>query len=437
MRSLPFIRIATATGVLLALLGYPGRSLAETVRLYFDPATPQSVFAAGDIKAALEQRKYKVHTHDLAALVKAGAGKKVVLALATDRTTTAMLAAQGGKPATSPGEQGYAIRTTTAPDLSYWVLGGDANGAMYGGLQLAENIQFHDVGRAYDEEETPFLKNRGIKFNLPLDKESPTYYYGFHGTSHKLAVKDIWDMGFWRTWFDEMARHRYNVLSLWSPHPFTSMVNMEDEYPGIAIQGVTGFDEAGRSVKVNNLSIDEKIAYWRAVMKYGRERGFDIYICNWNVFLSTAEGKHGLTHATDNEKTRAYLRKAVIKLFQTYPELKGFGITVGERMGELDHNQREEWAWDAFGKGVMQYAQENPRRDLVFIHRQHDGNIDHILKHFAQLNELPNVRLDLSCKYSEAHAHSTVTPSRWHRTGMEKGLAKHGIMSWLTVRTSM
>ncbi len=426
--------IATIVWWLLALLGFTAQSSAETVRLYFDPATPQIAFAAGDIKTALEKHKHTVESHPLAALAKAGSGKKIVLAVATDPTAASLLSAQGGKGVGSLSAQAYALRTTTAPDLSYWVLGGDANGAMYGGLQLAEHIQFHDIGRAYDEEEAPFLKNRGIKFNLPLDKDSPTYYYGFKGTSHKLAVKDVWDLGFWQTWFDEMARHRYNVLSLWSPHPFTSMVNMEAEYPGIAIQGVTGFDAAGESIKVNDLSIDQKITYWRAVMKYGRERGFDTYLCNWNIFLSTAEGKHGLTHATENEKTKVYLRKCVMKLFQTYPELKGFGITVGERMGELDVKQREEWAWDAFGKGVMQYAQENPHRDIVFIHRQHDGNIDHILKHFAPLNDLPNVRTDLSCKYSEAHVHSTVTPSRWHRTGMEAGLAKHGIKSWLTVR---
>ena len=427
-------RIVSLAYFLAALAGLSAPSSAATVRLYFDPATPQIAFAAGDIKAALEKRQHTVQTHSLAALAQAGAGHKIVLALATDQAATSLFSAQAGKPAAGLGEQAYALRTTTAPDLSYWVLGGDANGAMYGGLQLAENIQFHDLGRAYDEEDAPFLKNRGIKFNLPLDQESPTYYYGFHGTSHRLAVKDVWDLGFWQTWFDEMARHRYNVLSLWSPHPFTSLVNMEAEYPGIAIQGVTGFDAAGRSVQVNAMSIDEKIAYWRAVMKYGRERGFDIYILNWNVFLSTAEGKHGLTHGTDNEKTVAYLRKCVITLLQTYPDLKGFGITVGERMGQLDHNQREEWAWAAFGQGVMQYARENPARDLVFIHRQHDGDIDHILKRFAPLNDLPNVRMDLSCKYSEAHVHSTVTPSRWRRTGMEKGLAKHGIKSWLTVR---
>lgn len=428
------MRIRPFAWALFVILAFSGRSFAETVRLYFDPASTQITFAAGDIRAALEKRNYKVEDHGLLALATSGGGKKIVLSVATDTAVASMLSAQRVKPVTDMGAQAYALRTITKPDLSYWVVGGDAVGSMYGGLQLAENIHFHGLDRTYDEEESPHILNRGIKFNIPLDKDSPTYFYGHHGTSHKLAIKDVWDLQFWKTWFDEMARHRYNALSLWSPHPFTSMVDMEDEYPGIAIHGVTGFDETGRGLRVNEMSIGEKIKFWRSVMKYGRDRGFDIYILNWNVFLSTAEGKHGLTHSTDNGKTREYLRKCVFKLFQTYPDLKGFGITVGERMGDLDHNAREEWAWDSFGKGMLQYAEKNPGRDIVFIHRQHDGNIDHILKHFAKLNDLPNVRMDLSCKYSEAHAHSTVTPSRWHRTGMEKGLGKYGIMSWLTIR---
>jgi len=35
------------------------------------------------------------------------------------------------------------LRTTSKPQKAYWVLEGDANGAMYGGLQIAENIQFN------------------------------------------------------------------------------------------------------------------------------------------------------------------------------------------------------------------------------------------------------------------------------------------------------
>ena len=188
------IRIATNAWRWFAMLAVSASLSAETVGIYFDPATPQIAFAAGDIKSALEKHRHTVQTHGLAALATAGAGPKIVLTVTADKTATTLLAARGGKPEAALGEQAYALRTTTEPDLTHWVLGGDANGAMYGGLQLAENIQFHGLGRAYDEQEAPHLKNRGIKFNLPLDEESPTYYYGFHGTSHKRAVKDVWDM---------------------------------------------------------------------------------------------------------------------------------------------------------------------------------------------------------------------------------------------------
>src|SRR5688572_9903479 len=120
MKTVPFTRIATTAWLLIALLDCSTRSSAETVQLYFDPAIPQIVFAAGDIKAALEKQKFTVETHKLDALSKAGTGKKIVLALATDKTVTSVLSAQGGKPAASLGEQAYALRTTTKPDMGYW-----------------------------------------------------------------------------------------------------------------------------------------------------------------------------------------------------------------------------------------------------------------------------------------------------------------------------
>ena len=94
-----FTHIATAAWMLFALLGCSTRSSAETVRLFFDPATPQIAFAAGDIKAALEKQKLTVETHELDALAKAGTGKKIVLAVATDKTVASALSTQGGKPA--------------------------------------------------------------------------------------------------------------------------------------------------------------------------------------------------------------------------------------------------------------------------------------------------------------------------------------------------
>jgi hypothetical protein len=406
----------------------------EPVMIYVSSEIPQLAFAAQDVKAALEAEGRPVTFAPLSSLRNTRRAAKVVIALQTEKSVIDLLNEAEGAPLPELKAEAFSLRTTGHRELSYWVIGGDLTGAMYGGLRLAEKIQFHGAEQIYNAEDTPYLKRRGIKFNLPLDVQSPTYFEGHHGTANMLAIRDVWDMDFWTAWFDEMARYRYNALSLWSPHPFTSMLDMEAEYPGIAIQGVRGFDIEAKETEVNSMSIAEKISFWQQVMKRGRDRGIGIYFINWNIFLSSAEGRHGLTHSPDNRETAVYMKKCMIRFLETYPDLAGFGITVGERMPGLDKQQREAWAWETFGSGMLEFAKAHPERNLTFIHRQHDGDIEHILRHFSPLNHLPNVTLELSCKYSEAHAHSTPTPSRWHDTGMEAGLRQYGIASWLEVR---
>ena len=128
------------------------------------------------------------------------------------------------------GPQAYALRTTTKPDLSYWVLGGDATGAMYGGLQIAENISVNGFRGSFDTEESPFLLYRGMKLNLPLDRRIPTYVGGWTSHSAKEAIPHVWDMTFWKTLIDQQARNRYNLLSVWVHHPFPALVKLAD-YP--------------------------------------------------------------------------------------------------------------------------------------------------------------------------------------------------------------
>jgi hypothetical protein len=427
-------RLVFVLSMLLTLGGFATAASAETIDLFYNPATPQHVFAAGDIRAALEARKATVEVKELTALTSGFAGKKIVIALASDPQVAALLTAQGGGPVKSPGEQAYALRTTSSPAMSYWVLGGDDNGAMYGALQIAENITFKGMTEAFNEDDSPHLLNRGIKFNVPLDKEAPTYFYDNRGTANRLAIRHVWDITFWKTWFDEMARHRYNVLSLWNPHPFTSMLNMEDEYPGIAIQGVTGFDKDGKEVQINDWSIEKKIAFWQEVMKYGRERGFRTYVFTWNIFLSTAEGKHGIGTGPANKKTRAYLNRCSRRLFETYPHLTGMGLTVGENMDTDDDELKEEWAWDSYGSGVLEFAKAHPKRQVTFIHRLLQSDLQTTAKYFQPLIDQPNVRFSFSHKYSNAHAHSAVKPIYWIRKKLEPQLERLGVTSWLTIR---
>jgi hypothetical protein len=430
MNTMPFTCIATSAWMLFVFLGLPARSSAETVGLYFDPATPQIAFAAGDIKAALEKRELTVHTYDLAALARAGSGKKIVLAVATDKTAASLLSAQGGKPAAGSGAQAYALRTTTAPDLSYWVMGGDANGAMYGGLQLAENIKFNQFTGAHNNEESPAILKRGIKLNLPLDNNSYTYPSSNKSTAAKLAIPNVWDMTFWTTWFDEMARHRYNVVSVWNNHPFTSMIKMAD-YPDVAIQNVTGYDGYSKP-----MSIDEKIDFWRKVMAYAHSRGFNFYLVNWNIWTDGATGKYGITDdrkkAATSKATINYMRKCMTILLETYPDLDGFGVTEGEHMSEND-DENSEFLGKTYGLGMADYAKRYPERKLTFIHRWHMADFSEIKKNCAELMTLPNVTFDMSYKYSKAHMYATAVPG-WMGESEQKALRENGIKSWLTVR---
>jgi hypothetical protein len=421
----------TAVWMLLAFLGFTSPLSAETIQLYFDPGKPQIAFAAGDIRAALEKQKHTVQTRDLAALAKAGSGKKIILALATDQAVAGQLAAQGGKPASGLGEQAYALRTTSKPDLTYWALGGDVNGAMYGGLQIAEHITFNQLSGSYNNEDSPAILKRGIKLNLPLDKNSATYdTLAKVGDSARRAIPDVWDLSFWTAWFDEMARHRYNVISVWNNHPFTSMIKLAD-YPDVAIRNVTGYDGYFKT-----MSIDEKIKHWKKVMAYAHSRGFDFYLINWNIWTDGATGKYGITDdkqtATTNQATIAYMRKCMTTLLETYPDLDGFGITQGEHMSG---NKPDEAAFlsKTYGAGMADYARRHPERKLRFIHRWHMANFAEMKKNFAELMALPNVTFDMSYKYSKAHMYATAVPT-WMTDNEQNALRENNLKSWQTVR---
>jgi hypothetical protein len=116
------------------------------------------------------------------------------------------------------GPQSYRIRRD---GQNITVIGADPVGAMYGGLDLAEAIRTGTLDSLEDSEHSPHIAQRGIKFNLPLDLRTPSYTD--IGGSAQANIPEVWERGFWIDYLDAMARHRYNVLSLWSLHPFPSM----------------------------------------------------------------------------------------------------------------------------------------------------------------------------------------------------------------------
>ena len=111
------------------------------------------------------------------------------------------------------------------------VTGGTAVGAMYGGLDIAEAIRTGTLDSLKDSVHSPHIAQRGLKLNIPLDVRTPSYTDP--SDAAQANIPEVWSMDFWREFLNDMARHRYNVLSLWSLNPFPSIVKVP-EFPRCA-----------------------------------------------------------------------------------------------------------------------------------------------------------------------------------------------------------
>ena len=114
------------------------------------------------------------------------------------------------------------------------------------------------------------------------------------------------------------------VLSLWSRHPFPSLIKVPD-YPTVALDDV--YNAAG---KVKAISMEEKISLWKQIMDYAHDRGVEIHFMVWNIHMDGVDREYGISEDINNPATKDYLRKSVRQLFLTYPRLSGIGVTAGE-----------------------------------------------------------------------------------------------------------
>ena len=402
--------------LLLILLSPVAVSAATRVDLTCDRGIPAIAFAAAEIERA-------------AAMAPTGAPLAVSLEIE---------AVAGGDP------QGYRIERPGAGRVR--VVGVGAPGAMYGGLDVAEAVRLGTTAGLAPGVRSPHIAQRGIKFNIPLDLRTPSYTDS--SDAAQANIPEMWDREFWRTFLDELARHRYNVLSLWSLHPFPSLVKVP-EFPEVALADVwrtrvtldDTFSFAGTDMVrpamladhevVKRLSIDEKIDFWRWVMRHAKDRGIDVYVFTWNTFTFGAEGKHGITNDVENPITKAYFRASVRELIKTYPLLAGLGITAGEGMPEkMDSKVKEKWLWDTYGEGVRDALKSDPQRVVRMIHRFHWTAQSDILEAWKDYPGFP-ATFDFSFKYSVAHMYSIPNPP--FIKPLLEGIAP-GLRTWLTVR---
>lgn len=317
--------------------------------------------------------------------------------------------------------EGFVI--TLDNDRRVWVIGADEPGLMYGTLELTEKIKLFGLDGIDSANQNPYMEMRGTKFNIPLDVRTPSYSDA--GDAAQNNMEEMWNIDFWKAYIDDMARYRYNFISLWSLHPFPSMVKVP-KYEEVALDDIhrstTDWKENYHLVGVdfdhpeivNNyeivkkITIEEKIEFWKDVMAYAKDHNVTFYIVTWNIFVNGTDGKYGITNNYQNETTRDYFKESVKALFRTYPDLGGIGITAGENMPGIALNDREDWIYDTYARGLLEVAEEMPEREFKFIHRQHQADTKMIEEKFEDLIDKQNIDFIYSFKYAKAHVMSAV-----------------------------
>lgn len=291
---------------------------------------PQIDFAVGKLKAALDEQhtalRVVAEAHDASILIQAKSS-------AID-------------------DDGFAL---SRKGKQLVVSGQSVRGAMYGVLDVAEQVR---LGASIDtlrlHTVTPQTRFRAIKFNLPF----AAYRDGAYLDQHQDTVKD---RRFWESYLDMMAENRFNVLTLWSLHPFAYMTVPKD------------FPE---SRSFSNEEMAEYHRLWTDVFRMAKERGIETYLVNWNIFVSPGFAKaHNIaTYSEDWPKffgdgatdkiVEDYTRECVTQTIDEYPDLTGLGITFGERMGGMTPAARRGWMDRTFFAGI-----DAAHRPIKFIYR--------------------------------------------------------------------
>jgi hypothetical protein len=256
-----------------------------------------------------------------------------------------------GRDAGIPAE-GYVLRR--ASDGPLHIVGSDASGIMYGLLDVAEQLRTHgDPDAVSPRSAAPRFAFRAIKFNLPWMS------YRKHA-SLQLHDKTCRDLAFWERFLDMMARNRFNVLSLWSLHPFTWLIRPKNH------PEACGFDDA---------ELAAWREFWKTLFRMAKARGIETYLVNWNIFVSPefARARNVATYSADwkyfgkgdpSPLVRRYTRECVTQVLDEYRDLTGLGITLGEGMGGMTPREREDWLVETFVEGMRA-----AKRPVKFIHR--------------------------------------------------------------------
>ena len=349
---------------------------------------PQVKFAVSRLEQELRQAGQSPAVYDLADL-----GDKDILIVAGEPEAI-FLPGPAGQSSISPQirAEGFQIVKRSSEGKSVLcVIARDETGAMYGVLDLAEQVRnSKGLKNVQEKLSNPRFEFRAVKFNLPWSSYRPQ-----ENPAMNLHIQTCRDLNFWQRFLDMMAENRFNVLSLWNLHPFTYMIRPE------------GYPEA---CPFSDQELAQWQRFWRRLFSMAKERGIETYVVNWNIVISPEFAKaHGVKERNDtSELVSRYTRQCVKQVIDEYDELTGLGVTLADWMNNMTPKEREDWIAETFVAGMKQ-----AKRSAKFIHRSVLAGSPVEMRRVIDDADFPDP-VWVEVKFNWSHGHSTPTLAITH-----------------------
>ncbi len=217
--------------------------------------------------------------------------------------------------------ESYAV---TFPKGGALIQAADANGALYGALELAERIrrQGRAVLTGLSFSGRPFLRDRGwnLFLTLPWDYANSNTDYD----PQALVDPNRWwfaNDGYWRKLFDQMALARLNWLDLhgtWdisvtdAPNLYAYFIQ-SDRFPKVGV---------APEIKAANLR------RLNTIIEMAHARGIRVSLMAYEARFRTPHAKE--PYPENEADLYAYTREVVEKMIRRAPGLDSIGFRIGE-----------------------------------------------------------------------------------------------------------
>jgi hypothetical protein len=307
--------------LLLTILAHTSNAKTPTISSFADILISRQShtrvrFGATKIKECLLKLNIQSNIINVARLE---SGKRqVVIGIYTDEILKNKLPEAIKQKVVALGKEGFYIYTK---NNTIYIIGGDDSGALYGCLELVEQIgKTGKLPQNLTLTDHPEMILRGTCIGL----QKPDYLPGHDVYEYPYTPETfpwLYDKALWIKYLDMMVQNRYNSLYLWNGHPFSSLVKLK-EYP--------------YAVEVDDATFKKNEEIFKFLTTEADKRGIWVIQMFYNIIIPKPfADKHGLKTQDRNRPIiptiADYTRKSIAAFVEKYPNV-GLMVALGEAM---------------------------------------------------------------------------------------------------------